>query len=100
MDRRQTYLTPEQAAHHLHVKRSTVLAWLRAGKLAGAKTGHGTWRIARQNIRGFVRNRRCAAALDPEPLSGKELSAVRRGLEEIRTGRTVSFEQVKRENRL
>lgn len=100
MECRETFLTPEQAAHRLQVKRRTVLAWLRAGKLAGAKIGYRTWRIAQQDIREFVRSRKCAAAVDPEPLSRKELSAVRRGLEEIRAGRTVSFEQVKRENRL
>jgi excisionase family DNA binding protein len=50
----RTY-TPDQAAKELQVCRSTVLEWLRKGKLKGVKLGHRTWRISADALAEFVR---------------------------------------------
>lgn len=55
------YLTPEQAAEKLQVSRATVLDWLRAGKLRGAKLGYRTWRITGAEIDALMERQQ------PEP---------------------------------
>ena len=50
----KAYLKPEEAAELLQVSRSTVLDWLRAGKLRGSKLSYRTWRITRAEIDAFL----------------------------------------------
>ena len=46
----RTILTPEQAAERLQVRKSTVLEWLRSGKLKGSHLGYKTWRLTEADV--------------------------------------------------
>ena len=46
-------LTPEQVAEILRVRRDTVYAWIRAGKLPAAKLGN-RYRIGEEDLQAFV----------------------------------------------
>lgn len=45
----EDYLTPEEAAEILKVKKTTIWTWLRTGKLKGIKTGK-IWRIRKEDL--------------------------------------------------
>ncbi len=45
----KAYLTPDEVAETLRVKRKTVYEWIRNGRLAGAKLGR-IWRIQRHDV--------------------------------------------------
>jgi excisionase family DNA binding protein len=47
------YLTPEQVADQLQVTRRTVYAWLKMGRLRGARAGKG-WRIRPEEVESFL----------------------------------------------
>lgn len=49
----EDYLTPEEAAEILKVKKTTIWNWLRTGKLKGIKTGK-IWRIRRDDLEEFL----------------------------------------------
>jgi excisionase family DNA binding protein len=58
-------LTPAAAAALLHVQRSTVIAYLRRGDLAGVKLPgrrYGTWRIRPSDLDAFLVGRETKGA--------------------------------------
>ena len=92
---RREILTPEEAAGYLRVHPQTVYRRLRAGALPGAKVGE-QWRLRKADLDQFLKGRSGEAAYDDEPLSAADLKAIRRGLEDIRLGRTVPREAYRR----
>ncbi|MBI2874425.1 MAG: helix-turn-helix domain-containing protein [Firmicutes bacterium] len=88
-------LTPEAAAERLAVSPKTVRDWLRAGILGGVKIGR-LWRIREEDLGAFVEGARND---DEEELTAKDLAAVRRGLEDIRTGHVVRWEDLRKDLR-
>jgi excisionase family DNA binding protein len=49
-------LTPEEVARKLRVRTSTVLGWLRTGRLGGMKIGgRAGWRIPPEEVERFIR---------------------------------------------
>jgi excisionase family DNA binding protein len=47
------YLTPEQIADRLTVKKNTVYSWLRLKKLNGVKLGK-IWRVSETDLKSFL----------------------------------------------
>ena len=81
-------LTPKEAAGYLRVHPQTVYRRLRAGTLPGAKVGD-QWRLRKADLDEYLKGRSGGTAYDDEPLSAADLREIRRGLEDIRLGRTV-----------
>jgi excisionase family DNA binding protein len=49
-------LTPDEVARKLRVRTSTVLGWLRTGRLGGVKIGgRAGWRIPPEELERFIR---------------------------------------------
>lgn len=48
-------LTPEQVAERLSLSVLTVRAWLRSGKLPGAKPGGKVWRVREADLDEYIR---------------------------------------------
>jgi excisionase family DNA binding protein len=46
-------LTPEVIAERLHVQRSTIMKYLRAGVIKGRKIGR-LWRITEEDLRAYL----------------------------------------------
>lgn len=88
-------LTPEAAAERLAVSPKTVRDWLRAGILRGIKIGR-LWRIREEDLGAFVGGARND---DEEELTAKDLAAVRQGLEDIKAGRVVRWEDLRKDLR-
>ena len=85
------YFTPDQAAKQLQVSKSTVLKWLRSGKLNGAKLGHRTWRIGPEALEAFL-----DGEMDLEPLSKRDWAAIREGIAAIQRGEYITLDEYKR----
>ncbi|HEX6972152.1 MAG TPA: helix-turn-helix domain-containing protein [Limnochordia bacterium] len=81
-------LTTEEVAERLSVRPNTVRVWLRRGELRGVQI-HGRWRIPETALRSFLGG-------DDEPLSPEDWAAIREGLEDIKAGRVVEWEEYKR----
>lgn len=62
-------LTPDQVAQELHLKRKTVMNWLRAGRIPGTKLGK-LWRVRRSDLEEVKRVG--PAQPDSEPAPGDE----------------------------
>ncbi|MBI4442899.1 MAG: helix-turn-helix domain-containing protein [Acidobacteria bacterium] len=88
-------LTLEEAASYLRVHPQTVYRRLRAGTLPGAKVGD-QWRLRKADLDDYLKGRTRETAFDEEPLSAADLKAIRRGLEDIRLGRTVPRQAYRR----
>ncbi len=56
-DRFDSYLTLDEVASYLRVRRGTIYAWVKARKMPGWKVV-GQWRFSRQEIDGWVRKQR------------------------------------------
>jgi excisionase family DNA binding protein len=48
-------LTPDQVAERLSLSVLTVRAWLRSGKLPGAKPGGKVWRVREADLDEYIR---------------------------------------------
>jgi excisionase family DNA binding protein len=57
------YLTVRQAAELLSVHPGTVRRWIARGWLRAADSGGGRWRLAREQVERFGRQRRAASNL-------------------------------------
>lgn len=90
--------TPEEASRYLRVHEQTVYRRLRAGKLPGAKIGD-QWRIRKADLDEYLKGGMVQPAHDDEALSAADLRAVRRGLEDIRSGRVTSFDAYRRKRK-
>jgi excisionase family DNA binding protein len=54
-------LTPDEVAELLKVKRTTIMNWLRDGKLPGIKLGDGKaaeWRVERSDLEAYLQSRK------------------------------------------
>lgn len=51
----QEYLTPDEIALRLRVKRETVMQWLRLRKMRGYKVG-SLWRVTEEDYQQFLRS--------------------------------------------
>lgn len=88
-------MTPEEAARYLRVHPQTVYRRLRAGMLPGAKVGD-QWRIRKADLDAYLKGRTQEPSYDDEPLSAADLREIRQGLEDIRLGRVISRETLRR----
>ena len=95
---RREILTPEEAAGYLRVHLQTVYRRLRAGMLPGAKVGD-QWRLRKADLDEYLKGHASNSSFDDEPLSAADLKEIRRGLEDIRLGRTVPREAYRRKRR-
>jgi len=84
-------LTPKHVAERLQVSERTVLDLLRVGELPGRKVG-GQWRVAPAALEAYMRG-----DSDAEPLTAKDVAAIREGLADIKAGRTVGLEELEAE---
>lgn len=102
------YLTPEEVAARLRVTPATVRAWLKSGELRGVRIRRA-WRINPGELEAFLAPRRPGQELpgdggseaaideDDDALSAEDLAAVRRGLADVKAGRVVPWETLRRE---
>ena len=103
----------------LKVTKRTITIWLKKGKLPGYKLGSGRgagWRVNKSDLYYFMRKHANIAQLrveqerwksflaildnadiDNEPLTAEEKGSLREAGEDIKAGRTVSFEEVMKE---
>jgi excisionase family DNA binding protein len=63
MDER--YLTVDEVADYLQMRRETLYRWLKAGRLPGHKVGRG-WRCTKEEIDEWVRSGGAAEEQDKE----------------------------------
>ena len=63
MDER--YMTGEEVADYLQIRRETLYRWLKAGRLPGHKVGRA-WRFAKQELDEWVRSGGAAEEQDKE----------------------------------
>ena len=92
---RKEILTPEEAAGYLRVHPQTIYRRLRAGMLPGAKVGD-QWRLRKADLDEYLKGGTRDSAYDDEPLTAADLREIRRGLSDIRHGRTISLEAYRR----
>jgi len=87
-------LSPEEVAIRLSVTPNTVRSWLREGSLKGVKLGRRIWRIKEADLKNYIcceQSSEYISGYIDESISVEDLKAVRRGLNDIRSGRFVSF---------
>lgn len=89
-------LRVEEVAERLQVEVRTVYGLIRRGELKARKIGR-MYRVPLEALDNYLMDRE---EYDQEPLDKEELAAVRRGLADIQAGRTVSWEELKREHGL
>ncbi|MDW7730598.1 MAG: helix-turn-helix domain-containing protein [Bacillota bacterium] len=88
-------LTPEQVAERLAVTPNTVRGWLRNGMLKGVKLGNKVWRVREEALEAYICHEHSVeygVNDQEEELGEDDLKAIRRGLEDIRAGRFVAWE--------
>jgi len=95
-------LTPEQVAERLAVTPNTVRGWLRSGMLKGVKLGKKVWRVREEDLQNYLCQEQGveygAVELEKD-LDEEDLKAIRRGLEDIKTGRFVALEDYEKGKR-
>ena len=89
-------LRVEEVAERLQVEIRTVYRLIRGGDLMARKIGR-MYRVPLEALDNYLMGRE---EVDTEPLSQAELAAVERSLADIQAGRTVKWEDVKREHGL
>lgn len=90
----QALLTPEEVAERLRMKPATVRGWLRSGGMKGVRIGR-VWRIDPRELEAFLETR--SGPADEDALTVEDLAAIRRGLADIKAGRVVPWETLRRE---
>ena len=94
--------SPEEVAEQLGVTPNTVRTWLRDGSLKGIKLGKKIWRVNETELQEFLnREAKLESRVEKSEVkfSEEDLKAVRRGLEDIKSGRMLNlddYEQGKR----
>lgn len=90
-------LSPEEVAERLAVTPNTVRDWLRKGTLKGVKIGKKIWRVKELELEAYLCREQSAAYdtdnYEDDHLSQEDLQAIRRGLEDIKSGRIVTLDQ-------
>ena len=89
-------LSIPEAAGRLSVHPKTVYNLIQRGELRAVKVGR-LWRIPEPFLNeylGLASSR--AAGVDDEPLSAEDMKAIRRGLRDIKAGRTISLGELER----
>jgi len=95
-------LSPEEVAERLGVTPNTVRTWLRDGSLKGIKLGRKIWRVNETELQKFLSREQKAEysiAKNEEQFSGEDLKAVRRGLEDIKSGSLLSLDEYEKGKR-
>lgn len=85
-------MSAEEAAEFLGVTAATVRKQAREGRLPGRKIGR-EWRFSREALLRWLEG----ADSGDDYLSADDLAAIRRGLEDIKAGRVVPWEQLRTE---
>ena len=95
-------LSPEEVAEQLGLTPNTVRTWLRDGSINGIKLGKKIWRIKEKELQEFL-NREAKLESSVEKSEGdfsdEDLKAVRRGLEDIKSGRLLSLDEYEKGKR-
>lgn len=89
-------LSPEQAAEQLGVTPNTVRTWLRDGSLKGIKLGKKIWRIKESELLDFINREtkiESGVVKSRGEFSDEDIKSVRRGLEDIKSGRLLSLDE-------
>lgn len=89
-------LSPEQVAEQLGVTPNTVRTWLRDGSLKGIKLGKKIWRIKESELLDFINREtkiESGVVKSRGEFSDEDIKSVRRGLEDIKSGRLLSLDE-------
>lgn len=87
-------LTVAQVADRLQVDIRTVHGLIRRGEIKARKIGR-VWRVPLVALDNYLRGR-TETKYDDEPLSAEDLAAIRRGLKDIKAGKTITLEELER----
>lgn len=86
-------LTVGEVADRLQLEASAVYDLIRRGELEARKVGRA-WRVSTQALDRYLNGRE--SQYDDEPLSRADRAAIRRGLADIKAGRTITREELNR----
>ncbi len=89
--KRRNALTVGEVADRLELEARTVYDLIRRGELEARKVGRA-WRVSAQALDRYLNGRE--SGYDDEPLSSADQAAIRRGLADIRAGRTITREEL------
>ena len=87
-------LTVAEVADRLQIEIRTAYGLIKRNELKARKIGR-VWRVPLKALDDFLMGR-TEAQYDDEQLSAGDLSAIRRGLEDFRAGRTLTLEELER----
>jgi excisionase family DNA binding protein len=94
LDARLQAFTIEEVARRLRVKASTVLRLIRRGELSARRVGTA-WRVPAPALDSYL-TPPSDDGFDDEPLSARDLASIKRGLADIKAGRTISRTELNR----
>lgn len=94
LDARLQAFTIEEVARRLRVKPSTVLSLIRRGELGARKVG-SAWRVPATALDTYL-TAPSNNGFEDEPIAAGDLAAIKRGLADIKAGRTVSRSELSR----
>ena len=94
LDARLQAFTVEEVAKRLRVTTGTVLKLIRSGELGARKVGTG-WIVPAPALDAYLTGPSDNRS-DDEPLSAQDVAAIRRGLADIKAGRTISRTELNR----
>ena len=94
LDARLQAFTLDEVARRLRVKASTVQSLIRRGELGALRVGKAL-RVPATALNSYL-TAAGGNGSDDEPLSQRDLAAIRRGLADIKAGRTISRTELNR----
>lgn len=84
-------LTPKEAVELFKLSPVTIKKWLWQGKLKGVKVG-SLWRIRERDLAAFLKSDDHEDR-EKEAMSSEDWAAIKRGLEDVKSGRYVTLEE-------